>query len=124
MTVRSNDNYGINTGPDSPVYAFIRIPTDSNRCRHNQLTEIIFGSSGVLGALENVFDSCQTAQLKLVIDYQYAFQAVLVHQGLGLLEGRPLIHCDQAFFGRHDLMDGQIQALFKSQVTMDEGATL
>ena len=72
----------------------------------------------MLGRLEDVLDGDQPLQFETVIDDQYALEPVPVHQGLGVLEIRPLGYRDQPLTLGHDVGDGLVEVGLETQVAI------
>jgi len=96
--------------------------TDANGGADAQVTLLVLAGKRVFAGLENVLDGHQAAQLERRIDHQYALQAMLVHQGFGLL-GRTAFHDrDQPFARGHDGPHRLIEVGLEARVAVGDDA--
>ena len=76
---------------------------------------------GIFADLFDVLDGDEAVQFAVVVHHQQFFDAVLMEQGLGLLQGDAHLGGDQALLGHH-LFDLMIQVGFEAQVPVGDDA--
>ncbi len=75
------------------------IAGDTYAGRDPQPSELVLAGVRVIVRLFDVLDRDQTLEIALLVDHEELFDAVLVEQYLGLVEGRPDRRGHQVFFG-------------------------
>ena len=88
---------------------------------HPQAPELVLAGQGILADFFDVLDGDEPVEIAVGVHHQQFFNAVLMEQGLGLLQGDPHVGGDQAVLGHH-LFDLLLQVGFKAQVPVGDDA--
>ena len=88
---------------------------------HPQAAELVLAGQGILADFFDVLDGDEPVEVAVVVHHQQFFNAVLMEQGLGLLQGDPHLGGDQVVLGHH-LFDLLLQVGFKAQVPVGDDA--
>ena len=122
VAVGSVNHDGVNAGTHQRFNPLFRALAYPNGRANTQFPLAITCGIGKTGLLSDVFDSDQALKLKRVVNYQQAFQFVLVQQRFGLQQRGAIRYRHQLFARRHDLTDGDVVTGFKAQVAPGDDA--
>src|SRR5690606_8722806 len=120
MAVSRVDDERIDAGSGQLGDAFVGALAHAHGGRYAQLTLGVFAGAGVLGVLDDVFNGSQTTQFEGVVHDEHALEPVLVHERLGFFERGAFVHGHQPFLRGHDFAQGQIEAVFETQVAVGD----
>ncbi len=119
--MRGVDGQHVHFAPDQLLGALEEIAGGADRRPHPQPALAVFGRVRVLQLLLDVLDGDEALEGELVVHHQQFFDAVLVQDGLGLLEGGAHRNRHQVLLGHH-LGDEQVEAVLEPQVAVGEDA--
>ena len=82
----------------------------------------VLGGERVVGGLRDVLHRHEAGEVEVGVDDENAFEAVLVHEGLGFFERGAFTDRDEAFARRHDFADRDRHAGFEAEVAVRDHA--
>ena len=124
MAVGCVHHDGIHTGAHQSFHTLFSALAHAHRSAHAQTARRVTRCIGEAGLLGDVLHRDQALELERIVDDQDALQLVLVEQRLGLF-GRGAVFFvdgDELLARRHDLVDLDVVACLKTQVTASDDA--
>ena len=122
MAMGGIDHHHVHAGGHQFFQPFVAVTAGTEGGTDTQLAGAVLRGFGVGVGLQDVLDGHEAAQLEGVVDHQHAFEAVLVHELLGVFGAGALAHGDQALLRRHDVAHRLVQLGLEAQVTVGDDA--
>ena len=116
------DHDDVDAGVDELFNAFFGAGTHADGGAHEELALGVLGGERVVGGLRDVLHRHEAGEVEVGVDDENAFEAVLVHEGLGFFERGAFTDRDEAFARRHDFADRDRHAGFEAEVAVRDHA--
>ncbi len=112
------DNNHIDTGFGQQRAALFSTLAHANRCTNAQTALSILGRQGVIGGFLHVLDRYQAVQITIILEHQYAFETMPVHQQTGIFKGGAFMNGDQLLTRGHDRGNRLIEIALEAQIAI------
>ena len=122
VAVSRVDDDHVHAGFNEQFKTFFGTGTHADRGACQQLAFAVLGGIGMLGSLDDVFDSNEAAEVEVLIDHEHAFKTVLVHQTLGFVEAGAFLDSHETIARGHHLAHGSFHTGFEAKVTVGDHA--
>ena len=122
VAVGGIDHHHVHAGSHQALEPFMAVAAGADGSANAQLADAVLGGFGVGVGLQDVLDGHETAQLEGVVDDQHAFETVLVHELLGVIQAGPLGHGDEPLARGHDVAHRLVEFGLEAQVTVGDDA--
>ena len=121
VSVSAVDGQQVDLGSHQFLRALQEVAGRADGRAHAQAAVIVFGRGGILQALLNVFDRDQAFEVVGVVDHQQLLDAMLMQDGLGIVQRGADRNRDQVLLGHH-FADGNVGAGFEAEIAVGEDA--